>query len=133
MTELKAIVVERTIFDASRQTGLSPLRKRQIEGVIRQGSAQEVSREGKAFLASCSGALCLVQGDILPKEAISLIGELKALFDAVKSQSDEVTMQPAVPELADILYTPFWKPRSASLCSIPGVQLISNSCGRIPR
>lgn len=133
MAELKPSLVERTILDASRRPGLTPLRKRQIVEVIRKASAQEVAREGKTFLASSSGALCLVQGDILPKEAVALVGDIKSLFDAVKVRPEEVTALPAVPDLSEILYKPFWKPRSASLCSIPGAQLISDPCGRIPR
>jgi hypothetical protein len=132
-TGIKSAVIDKTVIDANRQTGLSLLRKRQIVGVIREASAQEVAREGKSFLASCSGALCLVQGDILPTEALSLVSDLKVLFDAVKAPTDEEAQQPAVPRLSDILYKPFWRPRSASLCSIPGVPLISDSCGRVPR
>lgn len=133
-SEIKQTVVESTILDANRRSGRSILRKRQLTSVIQEAGPQEVSREGKEFLKSCSGALCLVQGDVLPKEAILLVGELKDLFDSVtRSNEDDTVNQPAVPELSDILYKPFWKPRSASLCSIPGVPLISDSCGRIPR
>jgi insulysin len=131
--EIKSTVIERTILDANRQTGISPSRKRRISSFIRGASAQEVAREGKSFLASCRGALCLVQGDILPKEAISLVSDLKSFFDALQAPADEETKQPAVPNLSNILYKPFWRPRSASICYIPGVPLISDSCGRIPR
>lgn len=131
---MKQTVVESTVLYANRKIGLSLVRKRKSLSVIREASAQEVSREGKEFLKSCSGALCLIQGDVLPKEAILLVGELKGLFDsATRSEKDDTVKQPAVPELSEILYNPFWKPRSASLCSIPGVPLISDSCGRIPR
>ena len=131
--EIKSTVIERTVLDANRQIGISPSRKRRISSFIREASAQEVAREGKSFLASCSGGLCLVQGDILPNDAISLVTDLKAFFDALQAPPDEETKQPAMPKLSNILYKPFWRPRSASICYIPGVPLISDSCGRIPR
>jgi hypothetical protein len=131
--EILSSVREKAIGDANRQTALSPFRKRKIIAVIKDASSQEVAREGKSFLTSCSGASCLVQGDLLPPEAMELVGSLKLLFDAFqRSPEDGINQNVAVPSLSKILYKPFWRPRP-SLCSIPGTPLISDSCGRIPR
>mmetsp|Transcript_28235 Transcript_28235/g.41714 ORF Transcript_28235/g.41714 Transcript_28235/m.41714 type:complete len:135 (-) Transcript_28235:832-1236(-) len=130
--EIETSVTEKTVTAANKQRSMSNIRKKKLEKEIRQSSPQEVSREGKAFLASSAGALCLVQGDLLNAEAESLILDLQEVFDSVRSKNEEEATQPAIPKFTDILYTPFWKPRS-SLCSIPGVPLISDACGRVPR
>jgi len=129
--DIDTTVIERTVVAANKQRSMSNMRKKKLEKEIRQSSPQEVSREGKAFLASCVGALCLVQGDILKTEAESLAVDLQEVFDSVRSKNEDEVTQPAIPNFTEILYTPFWKPRS--LCSIPGVPLISDACGRVPR
>jgi hypothetical protein len=132
-TEILSSVREKAISDANRQSALSPLRRRKIIAAIKDASPQEVAREGKAFLTSCSGASCLIQGDLLPTEAMELVGSLKLHFDIFqRSPNDGVNQNVAVPSLSKILYKPYWRPRS-SLCSIPGSPLISDACGRIPR
>eukprot|EP00548_Thalassiothrix_antarctica_P008529 CAMPEP_0194141690 /NCGR_PEP_ID=MMETSP0152-20130528/11083_1 /TAXON_ID=1049557 /ORGANISM="Thalassiothrix antarctica, Strain L6-D1" /LENGTH=926 /DNA_ID=CAMNT_0038840397 /DNA_START=188 /DNA_END=2968 /DNA_ORIENTATION=- len=130
---IKPTVIERAVAAGYKQRSLSNLRKRKLEKEIRQSSPQEVSREGKAFLASCASALCLVQGDVLTEEATSLVGNLKEIFDTVKTRNEDEMTQPAVPQLREILYNPLWKPRTSSLCLVAGAPLISDVCGRIPR
>jgi len=131
--EIKPSVIDRAIAAGNKQRSLTNIRKRKLEKQIRQSSPQEVSREGQQFLASCASALCLVQGDVLTDEATSLVGNLKEIFDTVKTRNEEEMTQPAVPQLKEILYNPFWRPRTSSLCLIAGAPLISDVCGRIPR
>lgn len=125
-------VVERAIMDASRRRGVSVFRKRQITAAIRDVSPQQAAREGQEFLASCQGAVCLAQGDLLPGEAIALMEDVRKEFIAFVGLSSSV-QKPAIPALPNVLYKAFWKPRSASPCLIPGVPLICDPCGRIPR
>ena len=132
LLELKASVVETAKMDANRQSSLSPLRKRQIVKVLNEATPEEAATEGGIFLYSCTGALCLAQGDLLPNEAISIISDVKAIFDEVMAR-DPLMQKAAVPGLKEILYKPLWKPRGATQCTIPGVPLISDACGRIPR
>ena len=132
LSELKASVVETAAMDANRQPSLSPLRKRQIVNVLNDATPEEAATEGGIFLYSCTGAICLAQGDMLPNEAISVISDVKAIFDEVMAR-DPLMQKAAVPDLKEILYKPIWKPRGASQCTIPGVPLISDACGRIPR
>jgi hypothetical protein len=119
-------------MDTNRQQGLSPLRKRQTIKVLNEATAQQASTEGGIFLYSCTGAICLAQGDLLPNEAIILISDIKAIFDEVMSNDDRI-QKAAVPDLKEILYKPMWKPRGSSPCAIPGVPLISDACGRVQR
>lgn len=128
--QLDERVVNEAVSTANRATSLSPLRKRQIIAAIKESTAPEVSLEGFSFLKSCNSAICLAQGDILPKEAVGLVNDLQGIF--VEAISSDDSQSSAIPPLDEILYKPYWKPRS-SFCSISGVSLISNACGRVQR
>lgn len=128
--QLDPTVVDMSVFIANRATSLSPLRKRQIVSKIKESRSSEVALEGYSFLKSCSSAIVLAQGDLLPKEAVGLVNDLQGIF--VDDMSNDGSQTSAVPPLGDVLYKPYWKPRSSS-CSIPGVPLVSNACGRIQR
>jgi hypothetical protein len=129
--QLDITIVDQAVLDANRATSLSPLRKRQIISSMRESSANDVALEGYLFLKSCNTAICLAQGDLLPKEAVGLVNDLQGiLIDAINTDTSQTS---AVPPIAEVLYKPNWKPRGASSCSIPGVPLISNACGRIIR
>ena len=130
--ELKDSVVETAVMDANRQSALSPVRKRQTVNVIKEATPQQAATEGGIFLYSCTGALCLAQGDLLPNDAIGLISDVKAIFDPVLA-NDASMQKAAVPDPREIVYRPTWKPRGASMCTIAGISLISDACGRIPR
>jgi insulysin len=132
-TDFGPSVVEKTVTDANRQRSLSPMRRRRLESEIREASSQDAAREAKAFLASCTGAIFFVQGDVLPNEALNMAKNIKEFFDRAKGRQEEESTQSATPEISEILYRPQWRPRSAAICSIPGVPLISDACGRIPR
>jgi hypothetical protein len=128
---LPAVVVESAIRTANKAPYLSQRRRKEIVSLILEASAAEVALEGIAFFKSCSGGVCFTQGDITPKEAISLLGDLKSIFRSVTGSNVRPT--PAVPEVEDILYRPAWMPRPASSCTIAGASLISDACGRVPR
>lgn len=128
---LSPSIVELAVADANRATSVSPLRRRGIIGTLRDAKIGQVASEGAMFLETCRGGICFAQGDVLPKEAIGLVKDVQRIFAGSIAVSERVA--PAVPELSEILYKPFWKPRSSSICQIPGVPLISNSCGRIQR
>ena len=124
-------VTSMAVTDATRQSGVSTIRKGQIINAIRSSTPQQAAAEGVAFLASCQGAVCLAQGDLLPKEATDLTRDIKLVFGPAIDTGPNAS-EPAVPSLQSILYKPMWKPRS-TICLIPGVPLICNACGRIPR
>jgi insulysin len=124
-------VVEAAARSASRAAGISPQRKRQILKIINDSSAVESAVEGIAFFKSCSGGVCFTQGDLLPKEAAGILGDLKTIFRKVTGAN--VRPNPAVPDVDDIIYRANWIPRSASTCTIAGASLVSNPCGRVPR
>jgi hypothetical protein len=124
-------IVEAAIRSANRAINISPKRRRSVLNLLRESTAVDAAVEGIAFFKSCSGGVCFTQGDILPKEAASLLGDLKGIFRAVTGAN--VRPIPAVPEVADLIYKPNWIPRSASSCTIAGASLISDACGRVPR
>jgi hypothetical protein len=129
---LESAIVDTAVADANRAASLSPFRKLQIISALRDASASEAAAEGYSFLKSCGSAVCLAQGDLLPREAITLLNDLQDIF--APAISSENSKSPAVPaSISEVLYKPFWKPRGASPCMIPGVPLISNACGRIQR
>ena len=128
---LDPTIVDTAVADANKARSLSPIRRLQIVAVLRDSSASEAAFEGYSLLKSCSGAICLAQGDLLPKEAIGLVNDLQNIFKT--AISSEVSPPPAIPPISAVVYKPFWKPRSASPCLIPGVPLISNTCGRVQR
>jgi hypothetical protein len=129
--KLPASIIEAAVRSANRASNISPQRRRRILTLLRETSADEAAVEGIAFFKSCSGGVCLAQGDLLPKEVISLLGDLKNIFRTVTGAN--VKPIPAVPEVIDIIYRPNWLPRSASSCPIAGASLVSDACGRVPR
>ena len=129
---LEPSIVDTAVADANRATFLSPFRKRQMVSTLKESTASEAAAEGYSLLKSCSSAVCLAQGDLLPREAIGLLNDLQDIFAPAISSDD--SKSPAVPaSISEVLYKPYWKPRGASPCMIPGVPLISNACGRIQR
>lgn len=110
---------------------MSPRRESLVINNLKQTTASDAASEGTAFFNSCSGAVCFSQGDMLPSEAFELLADLKKIFRY--STGTNVLPFPAVPDVDDLLYRANWIPRSASVCTVPGANLISNPCGRIPR
>lgn len=124
--------VDIAVAQAKRLSSVSKFQKREIISELVDSTASNAAKEGSAFLKSCNGAVCLAQGDLLPKESVKLLDELKAIFRGYVSDDGSASLS-ALPELKDIVYKPMWKPRLASPCSIPGVLLVSDACGRVLR
>ena len=125
---------EKNIEEAAIQTALrakiSPQRRAQVITSIREATTTDAALEGIAFFRSCSGGICYSQGDMMQREVTDLLADLKSIFRPVTGSN--VSPVPAVPKIDDIVYRPFWIPRSASSCTIPGANLVSDACGRIP-
>jgi transcriptional regulator of met regulon len=124
-------VTDTAVAGASRVEGMAIQRQRRLVSNLRRSTAYETAAEAIAFLRSCTGAVCFAQGDLPPKEVYELRDDLKEIFRPVVGPSG--SSSPATPSIDDLLYKPVWKPRSAPSCTISGVPLISNACGRIPR
>ncbi|KAL3817042.1 hypothetical protein ACHAXA_002954 [Cyclostephanos tholiformis] len=107
----------------------SALRKKVIDTETRQVTEKEVAEQGLLFLKCTSGGILVSQGDVLPNESLNLLADLKYVFREFCSAGG-FSIQP---QLRDLLYRPIWKPRDSSPCLLPGISLISDACGRIPR
>ncbi|KAL7467233.1 hypothetical protein ACHAXS_007483 [Conticribra weissflogii] len=117
---------QRAKIDASRSPKISRLQKRQ--SIIR-ASEREVGIEGFALMNSVASCYLISQGDVLPKESRLLATSLQEIFRGLNVSLDPFPEPP----LREIMYKPYWKPRDASSCLLPGVTLISDACGRVPR
>jgi insulysin len=122
------------ILAARRQPRLTARRSRVISN-LRSSSAADAAAEGVAFLRSCSGAVAFAQGDLRPQEVEELMSDLKSIF--LESSDDRAfsgrLSSSAIPTIGDLVYAPQWKPRYGSPCMLPGMVLLSDPCGRVPR
>ena len=122
-----------TVQSAQRARNLSPQRRRVTASNVRQSTAYEAAAEGVTFLRSCHGGVCFAQGDLLSEEVSELLQDIQRILEpAVNSRSSRSSVS-AVPSIDDLLYRPNWKPRTLLSCSIPGVVLVSDACGRVKR
>jgi insulysin len=129
---LAASITTAAVNNAKRARGISAARRQTLISSLRRSTAHEAAAEGLTFLASCSCAICFAQGDILYDEAASLMKELSEIFQPYVSGKVQGPTA-AVPTIGDLTYAPTWKPRSASICAIPGIPLVCDACGRLPR
>ena len=120
---------QRAISDASRSPKLNKSQKEQIIDTTNVASDRDVAKQGEFFLKCTSGGYLISQGDILPNESSKLLADLQGVFSDY-GNADGFAVRP---EIRALLYRPFWKPRSSSPCLLPGLSLISDCCGRIPR
>jgi transcriptional regulator of met regulon len=128
---LPSLVTDTAVAGASRVEGMAIQRQRRLISNLRRSTAYETAAEAIAFLRSCTGAVCFAEGDLPAKQVYELRDDLKEIFRPVVGPSGSVSL--ATPSIDDLLYKPIWKPRFASSCTISGVPLISDACGRIPR
>jgi hypothetical protein len=128
-TKIPESLYQRAISDANRSQKINLLQKKQVIDTTRQVTEKDVAEQGLFFLRCTSGGVLVSQGDVLPNESLKLLAELQHVFREFCSASG-FSVQP---ELRDLLYRPFWKPRDSSPCLLPGISLISDACGRIPR
>jgi insulysin len=125
-------VTTAAVAEARRTRGLSQQRRGQLVSSLRRTKTYAAAAEGEAFLRSCTGAVCFAQGDWdTTGEVLALQSELEGIFSPYTS-TGRATLS-AVPTLNDLIYIPIWKPRFGSPCSLAGIQLISDTCGRVPR
>lgn len=129
--KLPSSVVESSVRTVNRAVNISPQRKRQIVNLLRESSAMDAAVEGVAFFKSCSGGVCFTQGDLLPKEAAAILGDVKAIYRRVTGSN--VRPNAATPQVEDLIYRANWIPRAASSCTVAGASLVSDACGRVPR
>ena len=127
---LPSEVVESAVRNVNRARGLSPRRRKLFIDILRSSTSADAAVEGISFFKSCSGGVCFSQGDLLPKETVALLADLKVIYRSVTGTNEKIS---GVPDKEDILYRPLWIPRSASPCSIPGATLLFDACGRLPR
>lgn len=123
--------IEDIATQTAKRANISSQRRTQVITSIREATTTDAALEGIAFFKSCSGGVCFSQGDMLPKEVTDVLAELKLIFRSVTGSN--VSPVPAVPQVGDIVYRPFWIPRSASSCTVAGANLVSDACGRVPR
>jgi len=128
-TNISDSVYQRAISDANRSPKISRLQKQQVIDTASEVSEIDVGKQGLFFLRCVNGGYLISQGDVLPNESLKLLGDCEEIFRDFSS-ADGFAVEP---DLRSILYRPFWKPRDASPCLLPGISLISDSCGRIPR
>ena len=121
----------RAIENAKRIRSLTQQRRLRIISNLRRTTAFEAATEGIAFLRSCTGAVCFAQGDFSRPEQEDLFGDIVSIFEGQLGPPQKYST--AYPLIEDLLYKPVWKPRYGSVCTIAGVPLVSNACGRIAR
>lgn len=128
-TKISETVRQSAISDAYRSPKINRLEKLQMTDTARLITEKDVATQGLFFLRCTNGGRLISQGDVVSSEALELLSELQFVFKEF-GYAEGFSSQP---ELADLLYRPFWKPRDASQCLLPGISLISDACGRIPR
>ena len=122
-------VYERAISEANRSPKINKVQKQQVVDATKQASEKQVAKQGLVFLRCTNGGYLISQGDVLPFESAKLLSELQYIFRDF-GNADGFAVEP---QIRDILYRPFWRPRDASPCLLPGISLISDCCGRVPR
>jgi insulysin len=128
-TKISEAVRQSAISDANRSPKINRLKKLQLSDTARQITEKDVASQGLFFLRCTNGGRLISQGDVVPSEAFELLAELQFVFREF-GYAEGFSVEP---ELSELLYRPFWKPRDASPCLLPGISLISDACGRIPR
>ena len=126
-------VLNAAVGSARRFRGFSNQRRNTVVSALRSATAYESAAEGKAFLRSCSAAVCYAEGDwSTTREVLSLQKDLEDIFAPYLSLGRGTNL-PALPSLDDLTYKAIWKPRFGLPCTLAGITLISDACGRVPR
>lgn len=128
-TKISESLYQRAISDANRSPKINILQKKQVIDTTRQVTEKDVAEQGLLLLRCTSGGVLVSQGDVLPNESSKLLADLQYVFREFCSASSFSVHV----EIRDLLYRPFWMPRDSSPCLLPGISLISDACGRIPR
>ena len=101
-----------------------------IQGRIQK---KDVTKQGLFFLRCTNGSYLILQGDVLPNESLKPLSKLQYVFWNFGPFVKEKEVNQNESDLTTISYQPFWKPWDDSPCLLPGLSLISDSCGQIPR
>lgn len=127
-------ITNAAVASARRTRSFSQQRRNTIVSSLRGSTAYEAAAEGIAFLRSCSTAVCFAEGDwSTTREVLNLQSDLEEIFAPFLSPFSRSASIPALPSLDDLIYKPVWKPRFGSPCTLAGISLISDACGRVPR
>jgi insulysin len=129
-TKMAESVPSRANAIANRSPQMTRAEKDFVATYVTKVSEREVANEASFFLKCTSGAYLIAQGDILPRESLKLLSELQFIFRDYTKASNSFVVNP---DLRDLTYKPVWKPKDSSPCLLPGVALISDACGRVPR
>jgi hypothetical protein len=121
---------QKSMLDVSRSSKVIKLNRDSNSSTSRQVNEQEVGNQGGYFLKCTTGGILITQGDVTPTESRNLVQDVKYIF---REYGNAASHFGANPEIRDLLYAPYWKPRDSSPCLLPGVSLVSESCGRVPR
>lgn len=121
--------VRQNAFSEVRSPKINRLQKNQMSDTSRQITEKDVAMQGLFFLRCTTGGRLISQGDTIPSESLEFLSELQYVFRDF-GYAKGFSVRPNIP---DLLYRPFWMPRDASPCLLPGISLISDACGRIPR
>jgi insulysin len=111
--------------------GLSPGRRARIISNLRTASYLDIEREGSELIDSITGAVAISQGDF--EAAIDVVKDLDSIFAADAAVGKFGPPMMPLTSIGELCYKPNWKPRFASGCYVPGVNFMSDACGRIPR
>jgi hypothetical protein len=117
------------MLDTSRSSKITKLNRDNTSSTS-QADEQEVGNQGEYFLKCTTGGILISQGDVTPTESKKLVQDVKYIFREYGNAASHFNTNP---EIRDLLYTPYWRPRDSSPCLLPGVSLVSESCGRVPR
>jgi insulysin len=128
---LQPAITAGAVMEARMSPGLTQDRRRRVISSLRRSTAIEAATEGILFLRSCHGAVCFAQGDMLSNEVDSLLLDMKQIFSDCTGSNSRIPGR--TPSIDELNYMPRWKPRGASPCALPGMLLIHDACGRIPR
>lgn len=129
-TKMAESVPTRASALANRSPQMTRSEKDFVASFVTRVSEKDVANEASYFLKCTSGGYLITQGDILPRESQKLMSELQIIFGDYTKASNNFVVNP---ELRDLLYRPIWKPNVSSPCLLPGVPLVSDACGRVPR
>lgn len=125
-------VREKAISDIKRERHFPMNRRTKILQTLEKSTIFDVALEGNKFLQSCEGAVCFSQGDLSSFETECLAADVKNILEGTlgkQNSSNKMT----IPPIEDLVATPIWKPRNASICYITGISLLCDACGRVPR
>jgi hypothetical protein len=98
---------------------------------LRTASFLDVGTEGSELINSITGVVAISQGNF--EAAMDVVKDLDSIFAADASIGKFGPPMMSLPSMSELCYKPYWKPRFASGCYVPGVNLMSDACGRITR